>query len=100
VKGAAAGDAELLRDRLLTVLYRYITPISGGADGGGWPFGRDLNVGEVFSLLSGVEGVSGVEEVKLYLADLRTGERREGRQRARLSEDAVFASYQHQVLVQ
>ena len=100
VKGAAAGDAELLRDRLLTGLYRYINPISGGADGGGWPFGRDLNVGEVFSLLSVVEGVSAVEEVKLYLADLRTGERREGRQRARLSEDAVFASYQHQVLVQ
>jgi predicted phage baseplate assembly protein len=100
VKAAAASDAELLRDRLLTAVYRYINPISGGADGNGWPFGRDLNVGEVFALLSGVEGVGTVEEVKLYLADLRTGERREGKQRARLSEDAVFASYQHQVLVQ
>jgi predicted phage baseplate assembly protein len=100
VKGVAASDAELLRDRVLTVVYRYINPLSGGPDGNGWPFGRDLNVGEVFALLSGIEGVASVEEVKLYLADLRTGERREGHQRARLSEDAVFASYQHQVLVQ
>jgi predicted phage baseplate assembly protein len=99
VKSAAAGDAELLRDRLLTVVYEYINPITGGPEGSGWPFGRELNVGEVFGLLSDVEGVDGVEEVKLYLADLRTGERREGHQRARLNDDAVFASFQHQILV-
>jgi hypothetical protein len=43
--------------------------------------------------------VLGVEEVRLFLADLRTGERREGRQRASISPDAIFASFQHQVLV-
>lgn len=99
VKASVAGDAELLRDRLLTRLYRYINPISGGPDGGGWPFGRELNVGEVYALLSDREGVAGIEEVKLYLADLATKERREGDQRVRLSDDAVFASFQHQVLV-
>jgi predicted phage baseplate assembly protein len=99
VRGGAGAEPELLRDRLLDALYSYINPLVGGPEGDGWPFGRELNLGEVFALLAGVEGVSGVEEVRIFLADLRTGERREGRQRARLSSDAVFASFQHQVLV-
>lgn len=99
VRGGPGADPELLRDRLLDALYRYVNPLVGGPDGRGWPFGREMNVGEVFALLAGLEGVLGVEEVRIFLADLRTGERREGRQRARLSDDAVFASFQHQVLV-
>ncbi len=99
VRGVAGADPELIRDRLLDALYTYINPLTGGPEGNGWPFGREVNVGEVFALLAGVEGVLGVEEVRLFLADLRTGERREGRQRARLSPDAIFASFQHQVLV-
>jgi predicted phage baseplate assembly protein len=99
VRGGAGAEPELLRDRLLDSLYAYINPLVGGPEGDGWPFGRELNVGEVFALLAGVEGVLGVEEVRVFLADLRTGERREGRQRARLSPDAVFASFQHQILV-
>lgn len=54
---------------------------------------------KIFALLSSIEGVTGVEEVLLFLADLRTGERGEARQRIRLHEDALFASYQHQVLI-
>jgi predicted phage baseplate assembly protein len=99
VRGGPAGDPELLRDRLLTAAYRYVNPLIGGPDGTGWPFGREVNLGEIFALLAGVEGAVGIEEVRLFLADLRTGERREGRQRVRLSPDAVFASFQHQVLV-
>jgi predicted phage baseplate assembly protein len=99
VRGSAGADPELIRDRLLDALYTYINPLVGGPDGTGWPFGRELNVGEVFALLAGIDGVLGVEEVRLFLADLRTGERREGRQRASLSPDAILASFQHQVLV-
>ncbi|MDQ3986720.1 MAG: putative baseplate assembly protein [Actinomycetota bacterium] len=99
MRGAPGADPEFLRDRLLTELYLYINPLTGGPQGNGWPFGREINVGEVFARLAGVEGVVGVEEVNLFLADLRTGERREGRQRVQLSNDAVFASFQHQVLI-
>jgi len=99
VRGSTGIGPELLRDRLLTELYRYINPLIGGPSGDGWPFGRELNVGEVFGLLSGIEGVTSVEEVSIYLADLRTRERRETRQRARLPDNAVFASFQHQVRV-
>jgi predicted phage baseplate assembly protein len=99
VTKAADADAGLLRDRLLTKVYRYIEPIAGGPEGSGWPFGRDLNIGEVFGLLANVEGVAGVDEVTLYHADLRTGDRREVQQRARLRDDSVFVSYKHQVLI-
>jgi predicted phage baseplate assembly protein len=99
VNGGPGADPELVRDRLLSSLYRYVNPLVGGPGGEGWPFGRTINVGEIFALLAGVEGVATVEEVRIFLADLRTGERREGRQRAQLEQDAVFASYQHQVLV-
>lgn len=99
VKGGSGTQADLLRERALHALYAYVNPLTGGPDGAGWPFGRDLNLGEVFALLSAVPGVAEVEEVKLYLADLRRGERHEGRQRIRLPADALFASFQHQVLV-
>ena len=55
--------------------------------------------GELFALLSGVEGVTGIEEVLIFLADLRTGRRGEPRQRVAFPDDALPAAYQHQVLV-
>jgi predicted phage baseplate assembly protein len=99
IGGAAGSRPELVRDRALGALYAYINPLEGGPDGRGWPFGRTLNLGEVFALLSGLEGVESVDEVRLFLADLRGGERQEGRQRIALSAGALFASFQHQVLV-
>jgi predicted phage baseplate assembly protein len=99
VNGGPGADPERVRDRLLNALYRYVNPLVGGPSGEGWPFGRTINVGEIFALLAGVEGVATVEEVRIFLADLRTGERREGRQRDQLGHDEVFASHRHQVLV-
>ena len=99
VRGGVSLKTELLRDRLLHELYAFINPLVGGPRRRGWPFGREINVGEVFALLAGVEGVVGVEEVRLYTADLRTGERREAGQNVRLLGNALFASYKHQVQV-
>lgn len=99
LRSAPGAQPELVRNEALGLLYRYLNPIVGGPEGDGWPFERGLNLGEVFALLSGVDGVTGVEEVLLFLADLRTGERGEGRQRIALRDEALFASYQHQVMV-
>lgn len=90
---------ELVRDRALSALYRYVNPLVGGPEGGGWPFERSFNLGEVFALLSGIDGVVGVEEVLFFLTDLRTGQRGEARQQMQLPADALFASFQHQVRV-
>lgn len=91
---------EIVRDRVLTSLYEYINPLTGGPEGGGWPFGRDINVGEVFALVRGVEGVSEVEQVELFRSDLLTSELgSQTRQSLRLPPDTLFASFGHEVLV-
>lgn len=97
---APGTETEYVRDAALGALYRYMNPIVGGPAGTGWPFGGDVDVGELFALLSSVEGVTSVGEVLLFLANLRSGERGEPRQRIRLRDDALLASYQHQVRVQ
>ena len=58
-------------------LYRYFDPIVGGPDGDGWPFGRPVNVGEVYAVLQRVEGVEYVEDVRLFATDPITGQRGE-----------------------
>lgn len=99
LRGASSTNADALRSHALSSLYAYINPLTGGPDGRGWPFGRTLTIGEVFALLSGVDGVTAVESVELALRDLRRGTRREGGQRIQLPPDALFASHQHQVRV-
>ncbi|MCA1674992.1 MAG: putative baseplate assembly protein, partial [Actinobacteria bacterium] len=96
---APGSQPELIRDHALAALFRYINPLVGGPERQGWPFDRPLELGEIYALLSSIEGVTGVEEVRLFLADLRLGERREGRQQIQLPADALFASFQHQVRV-
>jgi predicted phage baseplate assembly protein len=99
VVGAPATHPELIRERALDALYRYVNPLVGGPQRGGWPYDRDLNVGEVFALLSGLEGVVGIKEVDLYLADLGSHEQRGVGQRIRLPRESLFASFRHQVQV-
>ena len=41
-----------------------------GLDWDGWPFGRDLYVAEIFSLIQGVPGVQHVLDVQLFQRSL------------------------------
>ncbi len=50
-------------------LYAYLNPYRGGPDGTGWPFGRALHIGEIFSLLQRVMGVEFVDDVKVGLSE-------------------------------
>jgi predicted phage baseplate assembly protein len=99
VVGAPTTVPELLKNGALDALFTYVNPLVGGPQGTGWPFDRDLNVGEIFALLSGLPGVVGVQEVELYLADLRSREQRPAGQRIRLPAASLFASFRHQVQV-
>ncbi len=80
-------------------LYRYFDPIVGGPDGDGWPFGRPVNVGEVYAVLQRVEGVEYVEDVRLFATDPITGQRGEATQRLELAANSVVFSYEHLVRV-
>lgn len=89
-----------LQEEALEALYRYFNPIDGGPDGGGWPFGRPVHVGEVYSVLQGLRGTELVEDVRLFGADPVSGQRGEAVLRLELEPQALVFSYGHQVLVE
>ena len=89
-----------LQEEALAALYEYFHPITGGPDGTGWPFGRPINVGEVFSVLQGLRGTETVEDARLFGADPVTGQRGQQTQRLELEPHALVFSYEHQVLVE
>jgi predicted phage baseplate assembly protein len=89
-----------LQEEALTALYEYFHPITGGPDGVGWPFGRPINVGEVYSVLQGLRGTEIVEDARLFGADPVTGQRGQQTQRLELEPHALVFSYEHQVLVE
>jgi len=67
---------EIVKARIIESLNTFITPLNiaenpeelddlMGADWGGWPFGRDLFVPEIFSLVQRIPGVKHVLDVQL-----------------------------------
>ncbi|RFS83463.1 putative baseplate assembly protein [Actinomadura spongiicola] len=92
-------EAERVRLAALDALYAHLDPLTGGADGRGWPFGRPLQSGEVFAVLQRVPGVELVDEVRLHAADPLTGKRGEPVDRIDLDATALVFSYDHKVRV-
>jgi predicted phage baseplate assembly protein len=93
----AASD-ELQREAL-QALNRYYSPLEGGPDRTGWPFGRPVQAGEVYAVLQRLPGTELVEEVLLFGADPITGKRGEPVQRIDLDRFALTFSYDHRIRV-
>jgi predicted phage baseplate assembly protein len=89
-----------LQEAVLDALYAYFHPISGGNDGTGWPFGRPVNVGEVYAVVQGVKGVELIQDLRLFGADPVSGQRGQAMQILPLEAHSLVFSYDHQVLVE
>lgn len=81
-------------------LFEFINPLTGGMDGSGWTFGRDLLVGDVMATLSTVEGVNFIRAVRLFPISYQS---RQFRREAEATEipvpsDGLVVSYQHTIL--
>jgi len=92
-------DPGVVREAALAALYRLYSPVAGGPDSDGWPFGRPAQYGEVFATLQRLPGVDLVDTVKLYPADPVTGVRGEASQRIEIAPNALLFSYDHQLKV-
>lgn len=88
-------DRERVRQEAERQLYDFLNPVVGGADGQGWPFGRPLHVGEVYSVLQNVPGVDFVEEAQITVIDPDTGEVRFSGQKVDIEPDGLICSYRH-----
>jgi predicted phage baseplate assembly protein len=64
----AAADRQRLEAEVMAKLYAFLNPLTGGPDGTGWPFGRDLFVGDVYQTLQGIDGILFTRTVELYAA--------------------------------
>jgi predicted phage baseplate assembly protein len=60
VQALAGVDPVSLRGRIVSALDRFFHPLTGGPDGEGWPFGRDVYRSEVLQVLDEVPGVDHV----------------------------------------
>jgi predicted phage baseplate assembly protein len=80
-------------------LFAFLNPITGGQDGRGWPFGRDLFVADIMAVLLTVPGVDFVRIVKLFPVSYEKEEFKRGEetQQITLEPQAMIASYRHEV---
>lgn len=92
-------DPDRLQQEALAALYTYFHPTVGGPDGHGWPFGRPVLAGEVYSALQRLRGTELVDDVRIFGADPVTGERGKATERLDVEPDTLVFSYDHQVLV-
>jgi predicted phage baseplate assembly protein len=99
LRAAAHADQAALRRDALAALYAYLHPLRGGPDGTGWPFGRSVDLGEVYAVLHRLPGVDRVEQVQLFPANPITGERESPVRHMELARHELVFSFEHQVKV-
>jgi predicted phage baseplate assembly protein len=68
LRGAPGEDKSAIESQVLSRLYRYLNPLTGGPDGEGWPFGRDLFVSDVYQCLQGIPKVQFIRNLTLRTA--------------------------------
>ena len=66
-------NAERIKNQVIERLFHYTDPLVGGPDGTGRPFGRDLYLSEVLTLIQSVSGVEYVQNATLFEIDLQSG---------------------------
>jgi hypothetical protein len=53
----------------------FLHPVTGGPEGGGWPFGRDIHLSDVAAIIEAVPGVDYVQELELLLEGIPQGDK-------------------------
>jgi predicted phage baseplate assembly protein len=93
------GQADDVRRAAVRALYQYLSPLTGGPEGNGWPFGRPVHAFDISAVVADVPGVATVDQVLIFPADLAAGRRGDPTPRLDIGKDALVLSYQHQVRV-
>jgi predicted phage baseplate assembly protein len=99
VKPASGSSPNRVKADAERALYAYFNPLTGGPEGSGWPFGRPVTIGEIYSVLQRVHGVEVVEQVQLFGANAETGESREATAHLELKPNVLVFSVGHSVTV-
>jgi len=92
-------NGDEVRATVAARIREYLDPLLGGPDGLGWPFGRDLYLSEMQSVVQAVSGVEYAQDVTLYQVDIQTGQSRAAGQKVTVADDVLLLSYEHVVTV-
>jgi predicted phage baseplate assembly protein len=98
-------DRAEVQERVRGHLFAFLNPLTGGANGAGWEFGRALVEGDLYSALYGIEGVEAVHKVELYRVEHDPLTNNFTRQREKspqimLEADGILLSYDHLITVE
>jgi hypothetical protein len=89
-------------DQAARRLYQFIHPVTGGADGQGWPFGTALTLGDVYPLLQQDTEIEYVDELRFRAVTPGPEETwtvGPDERLLRLHETELFCSYAHEIEV-
>ena len=100
VRSKPGVDAAVLERDATRALFEYYNPLTGGPGGTGWPLGRPVQAGEVYSVLSRVPGMDYVEEVVLFRANPLDGSISAPQDRIDLAATHLVVSVEHSVYVE
>ncbi len=59
---------EVVEAAVFARLYKFLNPLTGGANGDGWPFGRELFISDVYQSLQGTPDVQFIRNIEMYEA--------------------------------
>lgn len=98
VHAVAGTNHAKVEDEVLKRVYSFLNPLTGGADGNGWPFGRDLVISDVFQSLLGIPGVQYIRNVELFITSAGDGPRGDPVEAVEVVGHGVVASGIHEVV--
>ena len=83
-----------VEQRVQEALEKFLDPLQGGPDGGGWPFGRAVFPSEIYQTIEKVEGVDYATAVSI----IAEGQHRKEDEIIRIPPMALIYSEKHRVV--
>lgn len=90
-------DQAIVENDVLTRLYKFLNPLTGGPQGTGWPFGRQLYLSDVYQCLQGLPNVQFIRGVELFAAEPGGGPQGDPEESIEMVAHGVIASGLHEV---
>lgn len=90
-------DQAVVENDVQNRLYKFLNPLTGGPDGSGWPFGRQLFLSDVYQCLQGLPNVQFIRNVELFITEPGGGPQGDAAESIEMVAHGVIASGVHEV---